>query len=439
MMGLLETLSVALDRPLFPWKGLIIGFGVAQYVFESYLSVRQHRKLCETTPPKALEGAVTQQVYDKSQAYGRAKSKYGFVSSLFSQLTNIATIQLDLLPKLWELTGTYISRYAPAQFSGEISQSLLFFITFTVASNVINLPFSYYKTFYLEENFGFNKQTRKLFFADVIKTQFLIAAIGSPILAGFLKIVQYFGTSFFYYTWLFVLFVQAFMITLYPIFILPFFNKLTPLKPGKLRTDVEALATKLEFPLKHLYVIDGSKRSAHSNAYFYGLPWSKHIVIFDTLIEKSETNEVVAVLAHELGHWKQGHTTKLFGISQIHTFWMFALFSAFINNQSLYQSFGFFNEQPIIIGFLIFNDILSPLDTFIKLLMNVLSRKFEYEADAFAVKLGYSADLAKSLIKLQIQNLSTMDTDWIYSSYYYTHPILPERLRAMGWKGEKVE
>jgi STE24 endopeptidase len=152
---------------------------------------------------------------------------------------------------------------------------------------------------------------------DTIKTQVLIAVLGSPILAGFLKIVSYFGDNFFYYVWLFILGVQAFMITVYPIAILPLFNKLTPLEDGKLKTEVEALAAKLNFPLKHLYVIDGSKRSAHSNAYFYGLPWSKHIVIYDTLIEKSSVDEVVAVLAHELGHWKEGHTTKQFIVSQV--------------------------------------------------------------------------------------------------------------------------
>lgn len=154
----------------------------------------------------------------------------------------------------------------------------------------------------------------------MIKNQVLIVVLGGPVLAGFLKIVQSFGNNFFYYLWVFVLFVQAFMITVYPLVILPMFNKLTPLEPGKLKTEVEALATRLQFPLKHLYVIDGSKRSAHSNAYFYGLPWSKHIVIYDTLIEKSEVSEVVAVLSHELGHWSEGHTTKLFAIAQVRLF-----------------------------------------------------------------------------------------------------------------------
>jgi STE24 endopeptidase len=152
---------------------------------------------------------------------------------------------------------------------------------------------------------------------DMLKGQLLGIVLGAPIISGLLKIVQTTGNEFFYYLWLFGVFVQITAITIYPIVILPLFNKLSPLEAGPLKTGVEALAQKLHFPLSELYVIDGSKRSAHSNAYFFGLPWKKHIVIFDTLIEKSETEEVVAVLAHELGHWSLNHTTKLFGIAQV--------------------------------------------------------------------------------------------------------------------------
>ncbi|KAH0014133.1 CAAX prenyl protease 1, partial [Aureobasidium melanogenum] len=177
--------------------------------------------------------------------------------------------------------------------------------------------------------------------------------------------------------------------------------------------------------------------SAHSNAYFTGLPWKKKIVIYDTLIEKSDTKEIEAVLAHELGHWKMGHTTKLLLISQVHLFYMFALFSVFINNQSLYNAFGFTRERPIMIGFILFNEVLAPTDSVIKLLMNIMTRRMEFEADNFSLKLGYSAELASSLIKLQIQNLSSMDADWMYSSFHYSHPILTERLKAVGWTSEK--
>lgn len=181
----------------------------------------------------------------------------------------------------------------------------------------MSLPVSYYSTFVLEEKFGFNKQTPKLWVTDMIKGQFLGIVLGTPIISAVLKIVQKTGNSFFYYLWLFGVFVQVFAITIYPIVILPMFNKLSPLEPGALKSGVEKLAKKLDFPLQELHVIDGSKRSAHSNAYFYGLPWKKHIVLYDTLIEKSEPEEVVAVLSHELGHWSLSHTTKLFGIAQV--------------------------------------------------------------------------------------------------------------------------
>jgi STE24 endopeptidase len=437
-MWILEQLARLLDRPLFPWKTVLVGFSLGQYLLEGFLSFRQYKVLQRTKPPKVLENEVSQKVYDESQAYGRAKAKFGFVAGLYGQVQNLAFIYGDVLPKLWGVAGVALARYLPARFQGEICQTLLFLFGFNILSTVLSLPVSYYSTFVLEEKFGFNKQTLKLWITDMLKGQMLGVVLGTPIISGMLKIIQYAGDSFFYYLWLFGMFVQVFAITIYPIAILPLFNKLSPLQPGELKTGVENLARKLEFPLQELYVIDGSKRSAHSNAYFFGLPWKKHIVIYDTLIEKSEPDEVVAVLGHELGHWSLSHTTKLFGIAQSHMFYIFALFSVFINNKSLYQSFGFFNEQPIMIGFLLFSDALAPMDAVIKLLMNILSRRFEFQADEFAQKLGYSEQLAKSLLKLQIQNLSTMDADWMYASYHYSHPILSERLQALGWKGGKV-
>lgn len=312
-----QRLAAFLDKPGFPWKGFILGFSFAQFAFEGFLSLRQYRVLQRTKPPKALEDEVSQEVFDKSQAYGRAKAKFGAVSSFLSLIENTAIIYYDILPKLWGITGIWLARFAPAQFSGEISHTLIFFFTFNIITTILNLPISYYSTFVLEEKFGFNKSTVKLWITDMLKSQALMIVLGTPLLSAFLKIIQSTGTKFFYYLWLFGIAVQLFAITVYPIFILPLFNKLSPLEPGQLKTGVEALARKLNFPLKEMYVIDGSKRSAHSNAYFYGLPWKKHIVIYDTLIEKSETQEVVAVLGHELGHWSLSHTTKLFGIAQV--------------------------------------------------------------------------------------------------------------------------
>ncbi|RJE19857.1 CAAX prenyl protease [Aspergillus sclerotialis] len=437
-MYILDQLARLLDRPFFPWKNVLVGFSLGQFILEGLLSLRQYKVLQRKEPPKVLEAEVSQEVFDKSQEYGRAKAKFGFVSALYGQIQNLAFVYGDILPKFWGLSGRCLARYFPSRFQGEICQTLLFVFAFNIISTILSLPLSYYKTFVLEEKFGFNKQTVKLWVTDMIKGQALGVVLGTPIISAVMKIIQKTGNSFFYYLWIFTIFVQIFAITIYPLVILPLFNKLSPLEPGELKTGVEALAKKLNFPLHQLYVIDGSKRSAHSNAYFYGLPWEKHIVIYDTLIEKSDPEEVVAVLAHELGHWSLSHTTKLLLIAQAHMFYIFALFSAFVNNNSLYQSFGFHKEQPIMIGFLLFSDALAPMDAIVKLLMNILSRKFEFEADNFAQKLGYSTKLAQSLLKLQIQNLSTMDADWMYASYHYSHPILTERLGALGWQGGKV-
>ena len=278
-----------------------------------------------------------------------------------------------------------MTRYAPARFSGEITHSLVFAFTYSLVETVLGLPFSYYYNFVLEEKYGFNKQTLRLFVTDILKGQALGLAFGIPIGAAFLKIVQKTGDQFFFYLWAFTLAVQLGAITIYPILIVPLFNKLTPLEPGQLKERVESLAERLKFPLAELQIIDGSKRSAHSNAYFTGLPWKKKIVIYDTLIEKSEVKEVEAILAHELGHWQMGHTTKLLGISSFHLFYVFALFSVFINNNSLYQAFGFAKERPIIIGFILFNEVLSPTDSLVKLGMNVLTRKFEFQAGKFSL------------------------------------------------------
>lgn len=250
---------------------------------------------------------------------------------------------------------------------------------------ITGLGFSYYHSFVLEEKFGFNKMTVKLWLTDMIKGQALAIAFGIPIGSAFLAIIKKTGQGFFYYLWMFMLVIQITGMTIYPILIVPMFNKLEPLKPGKLKESVEALASKLNFPLSELQVIDGSKRSAHSNAYFTGLPWigKKKIVIYDTLLEKSTEKEVEAVLAHELGHWKMNHTSRLLFISQAHLFYMFALFSVFIDNRSLYADFGFHREQPTIVGFMLFNEILSPTDSIIKLLLNIWTRSMEYEAGMY--------------------------------------------------------
>ncbi|CZT18355.1 probable zinc metallo-protease [Ramularia collo-cygni] len=439
-MDLIRRLGAYLDSPTIPWKSLIITFSLGQYAIENYLAYRQYQVLRRTTVPRQLASEVDAPTHKKSQEYGRAKARFGAWSGAYNQLKNLLIISYDAYPKLWVWSGALVAAYAPARFSGEITHSLVFVFAYALAETIAGLPWSYYHHFVLEESFGFNKQTLSLWVSDLVKGQALTFAFGIPLGAAFLKIIQSTGEKFFLYIWLFMLAVQLGAISIFPTVITPLFNTLTPLPEGELRDRVHALSNKLAFPLSELQVIDGSKRSAHSNAYFTGLPFmNKKIVIYDTLIAKSSPAEVEAVLAHELGHWKMSHTAKLLGISSAHLLYIFTLFGVFINNKSLYEAFGFGGQlgQPIMIGFLLFNEVLSPTDSVVKLGMNVLTRKFEFEADAFSHQLGYAKELSAALIKLQIQNLSSMDADWLYSSYHYSHPILTERLKAVGWTSEK--
>ena len=312
-----QQLARTLDRPLFPWKKLIVGFTVGQYVFEEYLSHRQYKVLQRKKPPKTLEDEVKQDTFDKSQAYGRAKSNFGFITGIVSQLQTAAILYYDLLPKAWSWCGSFVLQYMPKGYQGEIVQTLVFLFAYQLISTVLNLPFSYYSTFVIEEKFGFNKQTLKIWVVDKLKGQLLGIGFGAPFISAFLWIIKRTGNKFFLYVWLFTVVVSMFMITIYPIVIVPFFNKLSPLEDGSLKSGVEALAKKLKFPLSELYVIDGSKRSSHSNAYFSGMPWKKHIVLFDTLIEKQEPKEIEAVLGHELGHWSLGHQMKTLFVAQV--------------------------------------------------------------------------------------------------------------------------
>ncbi|TDL13826.1 hypothetical protein BD410DRAFT_797487, partial [Rickenella mellea] len=315
--------------------------------------------------------------------------------------------------------------------------------------------FNIYQTFVLEEKHGFNKTTPQLFVADIVKSFGLGFAIGAPFLSAFLWVFKWAGDRFVPWLMAFMLSFQLSMVILYPTVIQPLFNKLSPLAEGELRTRIEALATKLKFPLKHLYEIDGSKRSSHSNAYFFGLPWSKHIVIFDTLIKESKPEEVEAVLAHELGHWYHLHPTKLLAISQIHIFTILALFPAFLHAPPLLRSFDFPKEvaarPPTIVAFFVFQVqmLLSPLEALVNIAMNFISRKFEWEADRFACELqekvavgekeekenAEMADmgerLSRALITLHVKNLSTVWVDWLYSAYHHSHPTLTERLKAL--------
>lgn len=395
-----------------------------------------------TTPPAALKAEIDKETFDKSQDYSRAKQRFSFFTDAYGLVKNLLFIKYDLLPKFWSISGSIMSSMLPILpkfMGGPITQSIIFMLTTSIASNILSLPVDYYGTFVLEEKYGFNKSTIKLWITDQIKSLALSFVFIPPFLGGFLKIIEQYGQSFIVYALGFILITQLILMTVFPTLIQPLFNKLTPLEDGELKTAIEDLAKKQGFPLTKLYVIDGSKRSGHSNAYFTGLPWSKQIVLFDTLIEHSTVDETVAVLAHEIGHWKLSHLMKMIFFSQANLFFTFSFFAAFLENQSLYNSFGFYEVKPIIVGLLLFSDVFKPIESIEQFIQNLFIRKHEYEADEYARLCGYTDDLGKALIKLNIENLSYMDADWLYSAYHRSHPILTERLNAINYVSkEKV-
>ncbi|KAG0068391.1 hypothetical protein BGZ89_004794 [Linnemannia elongata] len=432
------------NKDTFPYKEFVLGVMSTVFLWEEYLRFRYYRKLCATQVPIALREHVSQETFDKAQAYGRDKARFGLVETVFSLVQNALSIVYDFLPWLWNVSGDVMFRLAGYNSEYEITQSIIFFVLLTVISTIISLPFSLYQTFVIEERHGFNKQTLKLFISDTIKGHLIGGIIGMPFLAGFLKVIKLGGENFYLYVWLFMVVFQLIMVSIFPTFIQPLFNKFDPLPEGELRTMIEALASRISFPLTKLFVIDGSKRSGHSNAYFYGFFKNKRIVLYDTLLEHSNNDEVCATLAHELGHWACNHTIQMLVFAQVQLFAVFYLFSQFVNNKAMYTAFGFMDSTPTLIGFLLFQFLYSPVESVLQFFVNMNSRRNEFQADAYARELGYAAPLASGLVKLQLKNLGSMNPDWLHSMYYRSHPDLVERLDAIltparGSKVEKVE
>jgi STE24 endopeptidase len=426
------------------WKAYVQYFSWGVTLFESYLLIRQYPLYSKSEPPASLAEHFDAGVFEKSQNYGKDKAKFALFSGLYKQVLDSVMLQYGFYAWSWSFGGRLLTKfgYGPEH---EILQSIIFVFTLFLLSSIPTLPLQAYSTFVLEEKHGFNKTTPMLFITDIIKGWLVAFALGAPFLAAFLSIFKWAGDRF--VPWLMALLIsfQLLMVIIYPTVIQPLFNKLSPLPDGDLRNRIEALAGKLQFPLKHMHEIDGSKRSSHSNAYFFGLPWAKHIVIFDTLIQQSKPEEVEAVLAHELGHWYYLHPTKLMAISQVHIFTILALFPAFLHAPPLLRSFDFPKEvaaqPPTIVAFLLFQMILTPLEAVASIGMNAISRNFEWQADRFALELqdklkdekmkDMGDRLGRALIALHVKNLSTVWVDWLYSAYHHSHPTLTERLRAI--------
>ncbi|XP_073101503.1 CAAX prenyl protease 1 homolog isoform X2 [Elaeis guineensis] len=336
-----------------PYLEAVLGFMILMYIFETYLDIRQHAALKLPRLPKPLEGVVSQEKFEKSRAYSLDKSHFHFVHEAVTILMDTAILYFGILPWFWKISGNLVA-YMDLNAENEIIHTLSFLAGVMIWSQITDLPFSLYSTFVIEARHGFNKQTIWLFFRDMFKAICLYILLGPPIVAAIIVIVQKGGPYLAIYLWAFMFVLSIVMMTLYPILIAPLFNKFTPLPEGELREKIENLAASLKFPLKKLFVVDGSTRSSHSNAYMYGFFNNKRIVLYDTLIQQCKNEEeVVAVIAHELGHWKLNHTMYSFIAVQILTLLQFGGYTLVRNSKDLFQSFGF-DTQPVLIGLIIF-------------------------------------------------------------------------------------
>lgn len=386
----------------------------------------RHARSLDAEVPDSFKDFIDLPTYQKSIEYTEAKTRFGILNDIYDSSILTVVLLLGVLPWLYSALSGAIGY-------GVWGQACVLFLI-GVILGLPGLPFDWWGTFKLEERFGFNKSTVKLWVVDKIKGFIIGFIIGFPLLALLIYLVQAAGTL--WWVWGFSVFFifQLVMVVAYPMFIMPLFNKLEPMEEGALKDRLFALAERTGFKAQTILVIDGSKRSGHSNAFFSGFGRFRRIVLYDTLIEQMDEEELEAVLAHEIGHYKLGHIPKMIAMSGISTLGMFAVLGWLANGTWLAEAFHFAPEDagnivPILLLFM----LLSGLLTFwISPLTSRLSRKHEYEADAFAKDaMGSAAPLSRSLRKLHKENLSNLTPHPIYSSFHYSHPTLLEREASM--------
>lgn len=379
--------------------------------------------------PEELQDVMDAETYDKSNRYTLAKSRFGSFELLFDAAIIAIVVLSGLLPALFV--------YWSAQFGESNLSSALFLVALTTLIGLPGLPFEYWRQFKIEEDFGFNRSTVKLWVIDKIKGTLIGFVIGIPLLWLLMNLVGWLEDSWWIYAFAIMMAFQLLMMVLYPMLIMPLFNKLSPLEEGPLKERLMALSDRAGFKAKTIQVIDGSKRSAHSNAYFTGFGKFRRIVLYDTLIEQLDEEALEAVLAHEIGHYKKGHIPKMIVMSAAMMLAAFWIIDSLLHSSAFFEGFGF---SPLASGqagnlgiaMLLFSLIGGLVTFWISPITNTLSRKHEYEADAFARDAVHGWEpLSRALRRLSEKNLSNLNPHPTYSGFHYSHPTLLERERAM--------
>lgn len=377
--------------------------------------------------PSEFAGVYDQSSYEKSQRYLKDSTRFDITSGLIKTAVSAGFILLGGFAA--------VHRAALAGADNLILQGLVFAGILMLLSTLFGIPFKLYDTFVLEEKYGFNKTTPKVFVTDLIKGLLLAVVIGAPIFAGLIWFFQTAGGNAWWISWLVLTLIQLLLMYIAPVYILPLFNKFEPLETGELRTAIEHYAAKEGFELQGLFKIDGSKRSTRANAYFTGFGKTRRIALFDTLIANHSPEELVAVLAHEVGHAKCKHIHKQLAAGILSTGLMFYLLSLFIGRPGMYEAFRLNvdpQQLPLYAGLIFFGFLYSPIASLMGIFTNILSRKFEFEADAFAARTtGGAEELISALKRLSVDNLSNLTPHPWLVFLEYSHPPVLKRIHAL--------
>ncbi len=393
---------------------------IGSFLLDTIIDILNIRHI-STTLPEEFEGYYDAEKYTKSQAYLTDSTRFG-------QITESLTLCVTLL---FIILGGFnlIDQFARSFGYGDITTGLIFTGLLMFASQLLNIPFSAYATFVIEEKFGFNRTTVKTFLLDIIKGWLLTAIIGSIILALVLWFFDKTGSLAWLYCWGALTFIQIFIMFIAPVVIMPLFNKFIPMEEGELKSAIQQYAEQQQFKMKGLFTIDGSRRSSKSNAFFTGFGRFRRIALFDTLIEKHTTDELVSIVGHEVGHYKKKHILQHLIVSVFTSGFMFYILSLFINNRSLFDAFSM-EQTSIYASLLFFGFLYTPIEMIISIFSSMLSRKNEYEADRFAVDTCRNPEaMITALKKLSVDNLSNLTPHPLKVFFSYSHPPVLERIK----------
>ncbi|MBW2612947.1 MAG: M48 family metallopeptidase [Deltaproteobacteria bacterium] len=380
-------------------------------------------KMLQSKVPDAFRGIFDPESYRKSQDYLKVNTRFGWISTIFNTMVMLL---------FWFAGGfAMLDNWARSLEQGPVVTGLIYIGVLMLAYGILSQPFTLYATFVIEEHFGFNKTTLKTYISDLVKGLTLGILLGTPLLGGILAFFEYAGAGAWLYCWAAVTLYMLFIQFVAPSWIMPLFNKFSPLDKGELRDRIFAYARSIHFPLGNVFVMDGSKRSGKSNAFFTGFGKNKRIVLFDTLIEQHTVEELLAVLAHEMGHYKKKHILQGMLIAVLQTGIMFFLLSFFISYQELFDAF-FLDQASVYAGLIFFGMLYSPLDFFLGILFQMRSRKNEFQADRFSVETTHNPTaMTDALKKLAVHNLANLFPHPFYVFLNYSHPPVIKRVEAI--------